>query len=132
MEIKIVDSPREFTFVEDVYTTYRLANNKATNSNLDEENRKDDKKLSDIRNKAGNNSIRSPYRLDVIGKVLKDKNVGNISINKNSNNAGISRSLINKEINFSICNRGFWHSSIYSTTNSIPRINCSICNDASN
>ena len=69
-----------------------------------------------------NNSIRSPYRLDVIGKVLKAKNAGNISINKNSNNAGISRSLINKEINFSICKS---HSSIYSTTNSIPRINCS-------
>ena len=50
MEIKIVDSPREFTFVK-FYTTYRLTNNKATNSNLDEENREDDKKLSDIKNK---------------------------------------------------------------------------------
>ena len=52
IEIKIVDSPaREFTFVDYVYTTYRLTNNTTTNSNLDEENRKDDKKLSDIRNK---------------------------------------------------------------------------------
>ena len=36
---------------------YRLANNKATNSNLDEENRNDDKKLSDPRNKNKINPI---------------------------------------------------------------------------
>ena len=48
--IKIVDSPtKEFTFVEDIYTTYRSTNNTTTTSDFD--NCKDTKKLSDIRNK---------------------------------------------------------------------------------
>jgi hypothetical protein len=50
--IKIVDSPtKEFTFVEDIYTTYRSTNNTTTTSDFDENNCKDTKKLSDIRNK---------------------------------------------------------------------------------
>lgn len=46
-EIKIVKSPREFTFVEDVYTRYSITNN----TDLDEKRCKDIRKLSDIRNK---------------------------------------------------------------------------------
>ena len=37
--IKIVDSlTREFTFVEDIYTTYRIIDNNTTTSDLDEKN----------------------------------------------------------------------------------------------
>jgi hypothetical protein len=78
------------------------------------------------------NSIRSRYSLDVIGKVLKTESVATDNVNENNDKVGIPEIIINNEINFLICNTCFWCASIYSTTNSISRINCSVCNDASN
>lgn len=71
--IKIVDSlTREFTFVEDIYTTYRIIDNNTTPSDLDEKNYKDIKKLSDIRNK---NKIdpTQDFRFKSKGRNIKSK-----------------------------------------------------------
>ncbi len=79
-----------------------------------------------------NNSIRSRYSLDVIGKVLKTESAASANDNGNNGKVDIPKNIISNEINLLICNLCFWCASIYSTTNSISRINCSVCNDASN
>jgi hypothetical protein len=56
----------------------------------------------------------------------------NRSVNENNCKIDIPENIINNEINFLICNTCFWCASVYSTTNRISRINCSVCNDASN
>ncbi|HEY7572134.1 MAG TPA: hypothetical protein VH796_12280 [Nitrososphaeraceae archaeon] len=78
------------------------------------------------------NSIRSRYSLDVIGKVLKTESAASAKVNENNGKVGIPEIIINNEINFLICNICFWCASMYSTTNSISGINCSVFNDKSN
>ena len=72
------------------------------------------------------------HSLDIIAKVLKTENAAIDNVNGNNGKVDISTNIINNEINLLICNICFWCASIYSTTNSISRINCSVCNDANN
>lgn len=78
------------------------------------------------------NSIRTRYSLDIIAKVLKTESATSDNVNGNNGKVDIPKNIINNEINLLICNTCFWCASIYSTTNSISSINCSVCNDASN
>ncbi|HEY7079153.1 MAG TPA: hypothetical protein VH500_05595 [Nitrososphaeraceae archaeon] len=78
------------------------------------------------------NSIRTRYSLDVIAKVLKTEGARSANVNENNDDVDIPEIIIDNKIDFLICNTCFWCASIYSTTNNISRINCSVCNDTSN
>lgn len=78
------------------------------------------------------NSIRTLYSLDVIAKVLKTESADSAGVDENNGKVDIPEIIIKNEINFLVCNKCFWCASTYSTTNDISRINCFVCNDASN
>ena len=78
------------------------------------------------------NSIRTRYSLDVIAKVLKTESAASASVKEDNGKVDIAEIINDNKIDFLICNTCFWCASIYSTTNSISRINCSVCNDANN